>query len=228
MGAVWIAGAGTDIGKTYVAAALLRALAGEGVAVDALKPVASGLDERNLAPSDPGVLLAALGRPIDAAGVALLAPFRFAAPQSPPLAARMEGRRLDFAEVLELCLARAEAARDALLLIETAGGVMSPLDDTHTMLDLMAALPAPVVLVGGTYLGAISHTLSGLAVLRARGLPVAALAVSESPGDAPPFGETVDAVRAFAGGLPVVGFRRDGDARAAAADLAARARIVLT
>ena len=133
-----------------------------------------------------------------------------------------------FSEVRDLCQSRAAAAGQAILLVETAGGVMSPVDDDHTMLDLMAALSGPVVLVGGSYLGAISHTLTALACLRARGLQVAAIAVSESPGEAP-FDETVAALARLAGEAPLVTFRRDAPAEGPADDLAAAiARIVLT
>jgi len=82
--------------------------------------------------------------------------------------------------------------------------VMSPLDDSRTGLDLLEALGAPVLLVSGAYLGAISHGLTALETLRGRGLSVAAMVVSESPGDNPPFEETVSAFRGFGGGVPVV------------------------
>ncbi|BCW89854.1 ATP-dependent dethiobiotin synthetase BioD [Alphaproteobacteria bacterium SO-S41] len=216
-----IAGAGTDIGKTYVAAALLRALARRGLAIDALKPVASGVDEADYTGSDPAMLLEALGQPVTAETVAHIAPLRFAAPLSPPLAAKREGRVLAFSDVRDLCQTRTTEVGDAILLVETAGGVMSPLDDDHTMLDLMAALSGPVVLVSGSYLGAISHTLTALACLRARGLQVAAVAVSESSGEAP-FDETVAALARLAGDVPLVAFRRDASPESSADDLAAR------
>jgi dethiobiotin synthetase len=81
----------------------------------------------------------------------------------------------------------------------------------------MAELPLPVVLVGGGYLGAISHTLTALAVLQSAGLPVRAVVVSQdaSP-DAPDFAETVAAVRAWAGDTPVIAAPRDDEAWAAA------------
>lgn len=207
MTALSIAGAGTDIGKTYVTAGLIRALRKAGVAVDALKPVVSGIDEADPAGSDPARLLAALGRPVTAETVAEMSPLRYRAPQSPPLAARMEGRVLRFEEVLTLCQDRL-AATPGLLLIETAGGVMSPLDDSRTGLDLLQALGGPVLLVSGSYLGGISHALTALEVIRGRGLAVAALVVSESEGDAPPFDETVKAIADFAGEVPVFAVRR--------------------
>lgn len=215
-----IAGAGTDIGKTYVAVALIRALRRRNVPVDALKPVASGYNAAAAAESDPGLLLAALGLPADRPNLDRICPLRFAAPLSPPLAAQREGRRIVHDEVVAFCRERASASAGGLLLVETAGGVMSPLDDDHTMLDLMMALEAPVVLVGGSYLGAISHTLTALAVLRGAGLPVVAIALSESEGDNP-FTETLAALGRLARDVPAIPFRRAAPPDDAAARLAA-------
>ncbi|MCI3182108.1 dethiobiotin synthase [Caulobacter sp. CCUG 60055] len=203
MTVIAIAGAGTDIGKTYVAAGLIRALRRRGHAVEALKPVVSGIEDDQPQGSDPARLIAALGAPLTPESLARMSPFRYRAPLSPPLAAWLEGRVLRFEAVLACCRERA-AGTSGLLLIEMAGGVMSPLDDSRTGLDLLEALGAPVLLVSGAYLGAISHGLTALETLRGRGLSVAAMVVSESPGDNPPFEETVSAFRGFGGGVPVV------------------------
>lgn len=216
MPAIWIAGAGTDIGKTYVSVALIGALRRRGAGVDALKPVASGYGDDTATGSDPGRLLTALGRPIDRANLDRVCPHRFAAPLSPPLAARLEGRSIAFDAIVDLC--RERAAGPETVLIETAGGVMSPLDDDQTMLDLMAAVPAPVVLVAGSYLGAISHALTALAVLHSRGLAVPVMALSESDGDNPQFNDTQEALARLSGGTMIVPFRRNADP-AAQADL---------
>ena len=66
MPALIVTGVGTDIGKTYVTAAIIRALRDRDVAVDASKPVLSGFDYEQPANSDAGVLLEALGRPVTA------------------------------------------------------------------------------------------------------------------------------------------------------------------
>jgi dethiobiotin synthetase len=207
--ALFVAGSHTDIGKTYVACALLRAARAAGHSVDALKPVVSGFDVADWAGSDPGRLIAARG--LDPTGAALEATSRwiFAAPLAPPMAAALEGKSLHLDEVAAWC---GEHRADAdLLLIEGAGGVMSPLTTDGTNLDLMLALDLPTVLVGGSYLGAMSHTLTALEVLRARGLSVAALAVSQSADpDAPDFEASVDQIRRFAGDAPVVAAPRGG------------------
>lgn len=202
---LFIAGSHTDIGKTHVACALLRAGRAAGLGVEALKPIASGFDRNDWADSDPGRLLDALDLPPNFQELNRITPWRFAAPLAPPMAASLEGRDLPLEPVIELCKARITATQADLFLLEGAGGLMSPLTDSATGLDLMLALDLPVVLVGGGYLGAMSHTLTALEVLRARRQRVAALVISQDadPG-APDFAETVALTAAHAGALPVI------------------------
>ena len=207
MSAVFVTATGTDIGKTFVTAALIHELRRRGRAVDALKPVVSGFDPVQLAASDPGVLLAALGRAPTAEALDRIAPWRYAAPLSPDMAARREERQLDFAALLAFTR-RAVSAASGILLIEGVGGVMVPLDDEHTVLDWMAALALPVLLVGGSYLGAISHALTALDALVRRGLRVEAVIVDESAGSRVDLDATVESISRFAGGVAVVGLPR--------------------
>jgi len=209
MSAVFVAGAHTDVGKTHVACALLRAARAAGRSVAALKPVVSGFDPADWAGSDPGRLLTALGRPLTQAALDAISPWRFTAPLAPPMAARREGRTLGLAEIAAFCCDRKEGVD--LALIEGVGGLMSPIADDATGLELMTALGLPVVLVGGSYLGAISHVLTALETATGRGLAVRAVVVSESPDrDAPDFAETIADVRRYAGGVAVIGAPRDG------------------
>ena len=206
-----VTGVGTDIGKTYVSAGLIGALRDNGVAVDAFKPVLSGYDAAQAEASDAGVLLTALGRPVTPETIEAIAPFRYAAPVSPPLAAAREGRSIRFAEVAGACRERMADAGRALLLIEGAGGVMSPLSDGATVLDLIEALAVPVLLVTGTYLGAISHTLTAVEVMRRRGVTIRAVVVNESAEPGATLEETHEALRVLAGGVPVLTVARDGE-----------------
>jgi dethiobiotin synthetase len=210
MSAVFIAGAGTDVGKTFVACELIGALLARGRRVEALKPVVSGFDPANWTQSDPGRLLAALGRPLTPETLGAIAPWRFAAPLSPDMAARLDGRALDCAAVADFCRARIAAQPQVLTLVEGAGGVMSPVDEATTGLDLMAAIGAPVVLVGGSYLGAISHSLTAIAAVRARGLRLAAVVVSESAGAGTPIADTVASIARLGGVSPTLAAPRGG------------------
>lgn len=210
--AVFVAGAHTDVGKTHVACALIRAARAHGLTVDAVKPVVSGFEPVDWGASDPGRLLAALGRPATQADLERISPWRFRAPLAPPMAARREGQVLDLAPVLDLCRDRLAATTADLFLVEGVGGVMSPLAERATGLDLMAGLGLPALLVGGSYLGAISHTLTALATLRAQGLAVAAVVVSQSAdADAPDLGETTAAVAEHAGEVLTLAAPRRAD-----------------
>lgn len=196
----FVAGTGTDLGKTYVGCALLEAARMRGMRVDAFKPVVSGFDPAAPETSDPARLAAALGRPDAWADVS---PRRYRAPLAPNLAARLEGDTLRMSEVVADCRAWL-ASRDVdLALVEGAGGVMSPMTDDATNLDLMSTLGLPVLLVAGSYLGTASHLLTALEVVRARGLVVAAIVVSESL-DAPDLGQTVGMLRAFERQTPII------------------------
>jgi dethiobiotin synthetase len=203
MKTIFIAGAGTDVGKTWVTAALTRALIGRGASVAVFKPVASGYDPAHPEESDAGRLLAALGRAPTPEAIDEVCPLRFAEPLSPPAAARREGVVLSLGALIDSCRARIAAAPADVLLIEGIGGLMSPLTDDATGLDLMTALSVPAVLVGGTYLGGISHLLTAHEVLKAHVLPVLACVASESEAPAPDFAETVGDMRRFLGETPL-------------------------
>ncbi len=204
MSALFVAGTGTDIGKTHVACALIRALKARGVAVNAFKPVVSGFDPGDPSASDPARLAQALGDP---AALPRISPRRYRAPLAPNLAARLEGDTLALEDLAADCRA-ALAGDHKLMLVEGAGGVMSPLTDEATNLDLIAALDLPVLLIAGSYLGTISHVLTALVALRARGATIAAIVMSESL-DAPDLVQTTDALRAFERETPIFLAPRD-------------------
>jgi len=225
MTAIFVSATGTDVGKTFVTTGLIRHYLGQGRAVDAIKPVVSGFDPAALPASDPGALLAALGRPVTIEEAERISPWRFAAPLSPDMAARREARTIDFNAVTEFCRS-AMAARRGHLLIEGIGGVMVPLDESRTVLDLMTQLRLPILLVAGTYVGTISHTLTALQILVRRNLDVAAVIVSESPGSAAALDDTVATIARFSGSIDVVGVPRLADVATAHPAFAAIARLL--
>jgi len=207
MTALFVTATGTDIGKTFVTAALARTFRTQGRTVEALKPVVSGFDMASLESSDTGVLLAATGQDLRPERVDAISPWRFGAPLSPDMAGKHEGRSVDFDALLSLSRDRIASKRD-VLLIEGVGGVMAPIDDSHTVLDWMTALGLPVLLVAGSYLGAISHTLTALEALGRRGLSVSAIIISETPGSTVDLAETAAAVARFVGPIDVVALPR--------------------
>ena len=205
MTAIFITGTGTEVGKTFVAASLIRHLRQMGRSVEAIKPVVSGFDPDQAAGSDPGILLQALGYPATPPNIERISPWCFRAALSPDAAARQEDRRIDVAEVVAFCQS-AIKQRQEILLIEGVGGIMVPLDEQRTILDVMMALQLPLILVAGSYLGTISHTLTALDALFRRDLSVLAIIVSETPGSTVPLKETVAAITRFV--EPVIGLPR--------------------
>jgi dethiobiotin synthetase len=225
MTAIFVSATGTDVGKTFVTTGLIRHFLEAGRTVEAIKPIVSGFDPAALRASDPGALLAALRHPVTIAEAERISPWRFAAPLSPDMAARREGRAIDFAAVTEFCRA-AMAARRGHLFIEGIGGIMVPLDTRHTVLDLITQLRLPLLLVAGTYVGTISHTLTALQILTRRNLDVTAVIVSESQGSAAPLDETVATIARFSDSIDVIGIPRLADAAASHPAFAAIARLL--
>ena len=134
----FVTSTGTGIGKTYVTAALIRQARARKMSVAATKPVISGFDKHEIAASDTGALLAALGEPLTLAAAEKISPWRFKAPLAPNMAARAEDRSLDCAALF--AHGRQFLRLDAdLMLIEGVGGVMVPLDEERTVLDWICA-----------------------------------------------------------------------------------------
>jgi len=182
MKGLFVTGTDTDAGKTVVSACLVRRLNAAY-----WKPVQSGTDD--LPEGDSGVVAHLAG--LEPARI--LPPVHvYRAPLSPDQAARREGASIALEDFTL-------PAGDRPLVVEGAGGLMVPLNRDHLMIDLIARLGLPVILVARTALGTINHSLLSLQALKARGLPVAGVVFS-----GPPNPENVEAIAHF-GGAPVLG-----------------------
>lgn len=211
MSANFITGTGTDIGKTWLACALLRHWRAAGRRVAAFKPVLSGFDPQHAAASDAGALLAALGRAATTAELDAIAPWRFAAPLAPDMAAALEGRCVDFAGLVAYTR-RCVSADFQHALVEGVGGVMAPIDQRHTVRDWIAAAGLPCVLVTGSYLGSLSHALTALEALARVGAGVTAIAVNETPDSTVTLESTLESLARHVSGIPVLSIARKAPA----------------
>jgi len=176
----FITGTGTEVGKTYVTALLARALRAQGVRVGVYKPVASGClraDDGTLVAEDAVALWHAAGRPLSLEEVC---PQRFAAAVAPNVAARMEGRQVD-GDLLRIGIDPWLAACE-LVLVEGAGGLMSPLSGDDYNADLAADLGLPVIVVAANRLGVINDTLQTVvtASVWGEGLPIAGVVLNQA------------------------------------------------
>jgi dethiobiotin synthetase len=203
MTAIFLTAAGTDAGKTFVATRLIRYLRGRDEPVDALKPIISGFDPARMGDSDSGLLLRALGLPLTEEELEDISPWRFPAALSPDMAARHAGRMIVFEQVVSFCETAIEEA-EGHLIIEGVGGVMVPLDNDHTVLDWITDLDLPTILVTGTYLGSLSHTLTAVEVLEAQECDLCTIVVSETAGSHVPLFETVATLTRFLPSIDVI------------------------
>jgi dethiobiotin synthetase len=179
-----VVGTDTGVGKTLVAAAIARSLVTGGRRVGVLKPVATGA--RRLATGwqcdDAERLIAAVG-----GGVPLerVAPILFEEPLAPPVAARRVGQPLERGPV-------DRAVRDALqwwsahaevIVVEGIGGLLCPLAEDTTVVDLAVALDYPLVVVARRGLGTLNHTLLTVEAARRRALRIAGLVLNSPEPD---------------------------------------------
>ena len=175
---LFVTGTGTGVGKTYVAAMICRALVAEGRRVGVYKPVASGCrtEGGELVSDDAIALWQAAGRP---GTLAAVCPQRFAAPLAPHLAARAEGRQVD-AALLRNGLDDWLAGYD-IVVVEGAGGLLSPVTDDEYVADLACDFGWPLVVVSANRLGAIHETLATLVVAASvrDGLDVAGVVLNQ-------------------------------------------------
>jgi dethiobiotin synthetase len=170
----FVTATGTNQGKTLVTTALCWQLRQQGKTVSALKPVISG------GVDDSTRILQSLGLPATSENIHALSPWQFTAALSPDEAARQESKSIDLDEVVEFCLnPESRILNPDMMLIEGAGGLMSPLSEAALNIDLIMAVDAPVILVSASYLGCVSHILSALSVLRDHAITVAGLVLSE-------------------------------------------------
>lgn len=191
---VFITATGTDAGKTFITTTLCKQLLKKKFTVEAIKPIITGYDASKKIESDAGLLLKALGKNVTDEAINSVSLFRFKAALSPDMAARREQKEINRKELFAFC----EKERTAnILLIEGAGGIMSPLADTLLNVDLIKKLGCPAILVTGTYLGSISHTLSALHVMEGEKVPLLALILNESKDSPVSIGDTYESLRRF-------------------------------
>jgi 8-amino-7-oxononanoate synthase/dethiobiotin synthase len=171
-GGVFVTGTGTGVGKTVVAAALARTLAGAGLRVGAMKPVQTGAAA---GADDLGFVRAAAG--VQAGWSS--APYILDPPLAPAVCARMAGTTIDLERILE-AWHRLRRMTD-VVVVEGAGGLLVPINETETMADVAAALQVPVLVVALPGLGTLNHTALTVEAARARGLVILGVALSRFP-----------------------------------------------
>jgi dethiobiotin synthetase len=169
---LFVTGTDTGVGKTVVAAAIAASLRARGVAVKAVKPVVTGLEDPG--PHDHEVLARAAG-----CGPADVSFECYGPAVSPHLAAEIAGREID-PTALEAAIQDARTD-DEMVVVEGVGGLLVPLAESYDVRDLACSLGLPLVIAARPGLGTINHTLLTVEAARAASLEVAAVVITPWP-----------------------------------------------
>ncbi len=170
---LFITGTDTGVGKTKVTAGIGRMLQQAGVQVGVCKPVETGCEpgpEGELLGADVAFLRSSLFATEAAAEIEDIVLHQYAAPAAPSVAAAAVGECIDFSAMCEKISEKSKQVD--LMLLEGAGGLLVPINDEFTMLDLARELGASVLLVVASRLGALNHACLTLSVLNSARLPV--------------------------------------------------------
>jgi len=174
---LFVTGTDTGVGKTLITAGLAYALRVRGIDVGVMKPVETGCPTRDgrLRPTDALALREAAG---SRDALDLINPYRFREPLAPMVAAERSRRSIDVGRLLERF--RRLADRHTVMLVEGAGGLLVPITEKLSFLDLAVRLGLPVLVVIGSKLGALNHARLTVEAVRAAGVPVAGAIVNRA------------------------------------------------
>ncbi len=152
----------TEIGKTTLSASLLHLFSTQGLRTLGLKPVASGGNDIKILQQHANVYFEK----------EIINPFSFDEPIAPHIAAAKSKQSLSVEKILKAYEHIPNNSAD-VVIVEGAGGWLTPLNSTETLADLAQAMNYPVILVVGVRLGCINHALLTLESIQAKGLKVA-------------------------------------------------------
>lgn len=175
---IFVTGTDTGVGKTIVSAALSHFLTMRGLNVGVMKPVESGVTDPSGLGND-GKLLQWAANSTDA--IREISPYRLKASLSPAQAAKSEGCFIDFSELVST--AKSLEERHDYLVVEGAGGLMTPLSGGLLMADLALAIGLPLLLITTPRLGTINHTLLTIFAAQQMGIPIAGYIINRMPLD---------------------------------------------
>ncbi len=166
---IFITGTDTGVGKTYIATGIASGLRRSGVDVGVMKPAETGccIRDGQLVPRDAYKLIRAADT---RDSLDLVNPYRFKKPLAPSLAAELEGEKIDPMKIISAY--KKLSLRHDYMIVEGAGGIMVPLWQNYTYLELARTFALPVVIVAKPGLGTINHTLLTISALQHSGLTV--------------------------------------------------------
>ena len=166
-----IVGTSTDIGKTFLTCKIIEEYRESKIDINVVKPIITGFDI-NDEDCDSVKILKTLETDITIQNIDLISPFRLKTPISPISAARIEDTQIHYSEILEFCQNKISKSLESGvdLIIESAGGLMTPICKGKSFLDLVKDLDIDVILVGACFLGGISNILTNYECLKSKNI----------------------------------------------------------
>ena len=191
---VVVSGADTEIGKTLVACGVAKALADRGVSVRAVKPVESGTEPEPEPTEDGRLLAAATGQSHPPHAFV-----RLREPLAPPVAADIDDVDLDMDAWCDRIREIAEGVGVDVLIVEGAGGLLSPLTWSESTRDLARRLDASVLVVAPDRLGTLNHSLLVVEALENQDIELEGVVFSAPEQADSSTGRNADTFRRFSG-----------------------------
>lgn len=203
---VFVTGTDTGAGKTIVTAGLVGLLINDGLDVGVMKPIETGCPKRNgrLVPRD-AIFLKVVSGSKD--GLSLINPYRLSKPLAPLIAAEIDHKKIELGKISSAYKKLRE--KHDIIFVEGAGGLLVPLTGKLTNLDLIVKLALPVIVVVGSKLGAVNHTLLTLNWARENGIKIIGLVINRpNPNPSPRKNlaeKTNPMLIRFFAGVPILG-----------------------
>lgn len=190
----FVTGTDTDVGKTYIASALVRHFVEQGYKTIGMKPVAAGCVRVNgeLRHGDVDALVAASNVQTALSDVN---PYAFVPAIAPHIAAEQAGINISL-EKIQLAFDCLKSKAD-VVVVEGAGGFRVPINQQETMADLAIKLNLPVILVVGIRLGCINHALMTAGSIKAAGLNLVGWVANRMDPNMPALEENIATLKAM-------------------------------
>ena len=192
--AYFVTGTDTDVGKTYIASALVRYFVQQGQTAVGMKPIAAGCEKINgeLRNADVSALLEASNI---VARLEDVNPYTFEPAIAPHIAAEQVGATVSLNKIKHAFDALQSQAD--VVIVEGAGGFRVPINRQETMADLAVKLNLPIILVVGIRLGCINHALMTAGSIRAAGLNLVGWVANRIDPNMPALEENVETLKAM-------------------------------
>jgi dethiobiotin synthetase len=171
----FITGTDTNVGKTVVTACLTALFQSRGENIGVMKPIETGVDPEcsSSANSDAKFLME-----VSEVQDAEVCTYRFKSPASPYQAAKMEGKEIDPAKILENF--RALQSKHSMMLVEGVGGLLVPITQRYNVADLALEMRLPLIIVSRVQVGTLNHTLLTINAARQHGLKIKGVILNSS------------------------------------------------